>query len=107
MLVFIVGGYLFVAFALWNAQTIDQAYPDIAKLVDTMALRLEADSEEEALANRLAQVKMTTETLARQLELEKSILQTFSCVPGEGNLPSLANPDASRRYTRKLAVAAS
>jgi hypothetical protein len=98
MLAFIIFGYSVIASLLWRAQKMEDAFPDIAKVVDTMALQLEADSEEEALQNRVKQVKATIETLNRQMELEESILSTFHGAPQKGMLPSLQNPAASRRY---------
>ncbi len=98
VLTFLFLGYGLLITLIWNAQPIEDAFPDITKVVDAMALQLEADSPEEARANRQKQIAATIDTLERQMELEQRILTTFQGAPQSGLVPSLQNPSASRRY---------
>ncbi|CCW67702.1 unnamed protein product [Phytomonas sp. Hart1] len=75
--------FAFVLFAImiFNSKRIEEYRPDIANMVDLMAMRLEGDSIEELKALRQQQVRNGLERLEHQLSLEQRVLATFHEAP--------------------------
>ncbi|EPY35455.1 hypothetical protein AGDE_02095 [Angomonas deanei] len=74
-------GFSCVFFLCWKTKSIEQQRPDIAEMVNFMALRLEADSAEELTALRENQIRNMLESKKRQSELENRVLSTFYQAP--------------------------
>lgn len=97
-------GFGFLFFVWRSAEPIEQHRPDLAKMVDVMAMRLEADSPEELAALREAQVRSSMMQRQKQVSLEHRVLATFHDAPSV-KAPSLRNPEGSARYERYTAAA--
>lgn len=81
MTVFLTVGFLFLGTVWWHAERIEKKRPDIAAMVDMMAMRLEADSTEELKNIRNYQAKNVREREVEQLKLEQRVLDTFYDAP--------------------------
>ncbi|CCW60416.1 unnamed protein product [Phytomonas sp. EM1] len=81
------------AIMIFNSKGIEEHRPDIADMVDLMAMRLEGDSLEELKALREQQIRNSLETRERQLSLEQRVLATFHEAPNI-RPQSLRKPDA-------------
>lgn len=86
-------GFIFLGILAMKSERIENKRPDIAKMVDLMAMRLEADTPEELAAIRERQARNMLETRQHQLSLEDRVLATFYEAPSV-EAPSL------RRYPR-------
>eukprot|EP00796_Vickermania_ingenoplastis_P001574 gene1574-957_t len=68
---FLTAGFIFLLLIATHTERLDQRRPDIAEMVDLMAMRLEAESPEELRALREEQHRNALERKARRQELEK------------------------------------
>ncbi|KAG5470627.1 hypothetical protein LSCM1_01873 [Leishmania martiniquensis] len=88
---------LFVAFL--HTEKLETRRPDIAEMVNCMAMRLTAESPEEWQEIRERQVRNSLEQRQHQVSVEQRVLATFYNTPNVP-APSLRNPDGSLRYER-------
>lgn len=70
---------LFVVYL--HSEKIEKKRPDVAQMVDLMAMKLEADSMEELKALRELQVQSAREREAHQAQLHRRIMETFYDAP--------------------------
>jgi hypothetical protein len=94
---FLFCGFVFLAIAIVHTERLEEKRPDIAQMVDYMAMRLEADSVEELRKVRDRQMRNVLEQRQFQVSLEQRVLATFNDAPYVP-APSLQNPDGSLRY---------
>jgi hypothetical protein len=94
---FLFCGFVFLAIAIVHTERLEEKRPDIAQMVDYMAMRLEADSVEELRKVRDRQMRNVLEQRQFQVSLEQRVLATFNDAPNVP-APSLQNPDGSLRY---------
>lgn len=99
VVMFLVIVYSIAVYAWFNTSRIDKSHPDIAKLVDQMAIRLEGGDENEIRERTRKSVLRNIDTIDKRLDLEHRILSTFSNVPS-GAVPTLTNPEGYRRAQR-------
>ncbi|KPA84801.1 putative mitochondrial hypothetical protein [Leptomonas pyrrhocoris] len=95
----LLGGFLFLLMIVLHTERIEKQRPDIAQMVDYMAMRLEADSPEELRELRDRQMRDSLDQRQFQVSLEQRILMTFHDAPN-APAPSLRNPDGSLRYAQ-------
>lgn len=99
MAVFLVCGFGFLLTIFLNSERVEKRRPDIAEMVDYMAMRLEADSQDEMQQLREQQIRTMLDRRQHQVSLEQRVLATFYDAPNVP-APSLRNPDGSLRYER-------
>ncbi|CUG93232.1 Hypothetical protein, putative [Bodo saltans] len=80
-----------------NIEKVDDAYPEIKKMVGSMALRLEGETYEDVQALREQQYLGTMERQQHRISLEGRILSTFHDAPTFAQQPSLRYPDGMVR----------
>ncbi|KPI85301.1 hypothetical protein ABL78_5641 [Leptomonas seymouri] len=93
-------GFSVLVFVLLHTERLEKKRPDIAQMVDYMAMRLEADSPEELREVRDRQMRNSLEQRKFQLSLEQRVLATFHGAPNIP-APSLQNPDGSLHYRQR------
>lgn len=98
--VFLLCGFVFLVIVFLHTEKLETKRPDIAQMVDYMAMRLEADSPEELREVRDRQMRNALEQRQFQVSLEQRILATFNDAPNVA-APSLQNPDGSQRYKQR------
>lgn len=81
MTVFLTLGFLGLGTVWWHAERIEKKRPDVAEMVDTMAMRLEADSVWELKNLRNRQIKNVHQRERGQALLEQRVLETFYDAP--------------------------
>ncbi|KAK7199828.1 NADH-ubiquinone oxidoreductase complex I subunit [Novymonas esmeraldas] len=92
-------GFGFLVMVVLHTERLETRRPDIAEMVDLMALRLEAGSLEEVREVRERQVRASLEQRQNQVTLEQRVLATFHNAPN-APAPSLRNPEGTLRYER-------
>lgn len=81
MTVFLTLGFLGLGTLWWNAERIEKKRPDVAEMVDTMAMRLEANSVFDLKKLRGRQEYNVLEREREQARLEQRVLETFYDAP--------------------------
>ncbi|KAG5496282.1 hypothetical protein JKF63_02583 [Porcisia hertigi] len=95
--VFLICGFGCLFMVFLHTEKLETQRPDIAKMVDYMAMRLEASSPEELRTIREHQIRHALEQRQNQVSLEHRVLATFYDAPN-APVPSLRNPEGSLRY---------
>lgn len=104
MTIFLGTGFMCMFILVANARQVEDSSPEIARMVEAMALRLEADSPEEILKIRERQVMTGIERKRHRINLEDRILSTFNDAPNANiQQPTLRYPDGIVR-TRSAAA---
>lgn len=93
-------GFLVLVVVATHTESLETKRPDIAKMVDYMAMRLEAESPAELRELRNEQMRNSLEQRQFQLSLEQRVLATFHDAPNVV-VPSLRNPDGSARQAHR------
>lgn len=78
---FLMLGFILLAMVYTHSQRIDLKRPDIAEMVDLMAMRLEANNVDELKALRQQQHQISADGKARREALEQRVLATFYDAP--------------------------
>ncbi|GET91565.1 hypothetical protein, conserved [Leishmania tarentolae] len=97
--VFLIFGFSLLIIAFLHTERLETKRPDIAQMVNYMAMRLEAESPEELKEVRERQIRNSLEQRQHQVSLEQRVLATFYNAPNMP-APSLRNPEGSLRYER-------
>nr|CAJ2479110.1 unnamed protein product [Leishmania braziliensis] len=97
---FLICGFTFLFIVFLYTENLETQRPDIAQMVDYMAMRLEAESPEELKEIRERQIRNSLEQRQHQVSLEQRVLATFYNSPNVPP-PSLRNPEGSLRYERQ------
>jgi hypothetical protein len=85
-------GFSFMLIIVLNLQRVEDAHPEINKMVAAMAMRLEGESAEDVSRLRQEQILSGRERREHRMSLEDRILTTFHDSPGTQQ-PSLRFPD--------------
>lgn len=97
--VFLICGFLLLLIVFLHTERLETSRPDIAQMVNYMAMRLEAESPEQLKEVREQQIRNSLEQRQHQISLEQRVLATFYNSPNTP-APSLRNPEGSLRYER-------
>lgn len=85
-------GFTSIALMLWNIEPVESAHPEINKMVQAMALRLEGDTIDDVRAQRAAYYNSSMERQQNRVSLEGRILSNFHDAPF-AQQPTLRHPD--------------
>lgn len=78
---FLFSGFLFLGILFFHAERLEKKRPDIAQMVDTMAMRLEASTPQELQQLRERQTLNMMERQQHRERLERRVLSTFYDAP--------------------------
>lgn len=89
---FLITGISLMLYVFLNMERMEDAHPEISKMVGAMAMRLEGETPDDVLTIREEQIKHTKERRDHRISLEGRILSTFNDAPF-AQQPTLRYPD--------------